>query len=105
MNNQLDKFYNMIGMGKRANLVRVGDYVCTESIQKNTSSLIIVAEDASQNTRKKFTQKCEFYQVKCIVIGEKTNLGNAVGKEAAATLTVNDEKFAAQLIKIIENIT
>lgn len=103
--NNIDKFYNMIGIGKRASIIRGGDYVCTESIQKNASSLIIIAEDAGQNTKKKFIQKCEFYEIKYIIIGEKSNLGNAVGTDETAALTVNDKKFAAQLIKIIENIT
>ena len=43
---------------------------------------MVVAAEASDNTRKKFRNMCEYYQVPFYEFGEKTELGNAIGKES-----------------------
>ena len=45
-----------------------------------------VAEDASANTKKKFSDSCKFYQVAYAEFGDKDTLGKAIGKEFAAFL-------------------
>ena len=42
---------------------------------------------------------CEYYQVPFYEFGEKTELGNAIGKEFRASLAVTDENLASALEK------
>ena len=64
--------------------------------------MVIVGEDASENTKKKFRNMCEFYQVPLFFYGTREELGHALGKELRASLAVTDEGFAKSLKKMLE---
>mgnify|MGYP000684687764 CR=1 FL=1 len=61
--------------------------------------LVLVAADASENTRKKFSNMCEFYEVPIYFIANKEELGKFCGKEFRASLAVQDENFAKAMMK------
>ena len=61
--------------------------------------LVIVAEDASDNTKKLFTDKCSFYEVPVYIFGTKESLGRAIGKDFRSSLAVCD----AGLAQAVEN--
>ncbi|PKM66284.1 MAG: hypothetical protein CVU95_11525 [Firmicutes bacterium HGW-Firmicutes-2] len=56
------------------------------------------ASDASDNTKKKFTNMCAYRQIKMITLGDKTSLGKAIGKEYRATIGIVDEGFANAIL-------
>ena len=72
----------------------------TESETKSgRAALVIVAADASDNTKKKFRNMCEFYKVPIYIYGDKDTLGNAMGKEFRASLAILDKGFAKGIQK------
>ena len=48
MNN---KFLGMLGLAKRAGKVQTGEDICSKAVKSGVSKLIIVACDASDNTK------------------------------------------------------
>ena len=70
-----------------------------DAIRKKRVSLVIVAEDASENTKKKFRNMCSFYEVPIFFFSDKESLGRAMGKEYRACLAVQDENFAKAIMK------
>ena len=58
-----------------------------------------MAGDASENTKKKFRDMCEFYEVPIYFYKDKDNLGLAMGKEFRASLAILDEGFAKEIMK------
>lgn len=75
----------------------------TESVTKSgKAALVIVAKDASDNTKKKFQNMCEFYKVPICFYGDKDTLGHAMGKEFRASLAILDEGFAKGIRKQLE---
>ena len=60
---------------------------------------MIVAEDASDNTKKKFQNMCEYYKVPIYFYEDKDTLGHAMGKQFRASLAVLDEGFAKGIRK------
>ena len=60
---------------------------------------MIVAGDASENTKKKFRDMCEFYEVPIYFYKDKDTLGHAMGKEFRASLAILDEGFAKGILK------
>ena len=54
------------------------------------AALVIVAEDASDNTKKKFRDMCKFMRFQ-LFYGDKDTLGHAMGKEFRASLAILDE--------------
>ena len=64
--------------------------------------MVLIAEDASENTKKKFRNMCDFYEVPLYVLSCKEELGKAMGKEFRASLAVQDENFAKAILKELE---
>ena len=54
---------------------------------------------ASENTKKKFRDMCEFYEVPIYFYKDKDTLGHAMGKEFRASLAILDEGFAKEITK------
>ena len=83
----------------RAGRVKSGEFASLEAIRKHTAELVIISEDASDNTKKKFSDKCSYYNVPMIFFGNKEDLGHAIGKDVRTSLAVLDEGFAKTLRK------
>ena len=50
-------------MAARAGKLVSGEFCTEREIKSRKARLVIVAEDASDNTRKKFKNMCDFYDV------------------------------------------
>ena len=64
--------------------------------------MVIVSEDASDNTVKLFHNMCDFYEVPLFRYGKKEELGHAMGKEVRASLAITDEGFAKSIRKHLD---
>ena len=64
--------------------------------------LVIIAEDASDNTKKLFADKCLFYEVPVYNYGTKEDLGRAIGKDLRSSVGVCDAGLADAIIKRLE---
>ena len=91
MNN---KFLGMLGLAKRAGKVQTGEDICSSGVSK----LIIVACDASDNTKKSITDSCKFYKTKFVEAGSKAELGKFTGADSRAVVSVNDDNFAKAIL-------
>ncbi len=60
---------------------------------------MIVSEEASNNTKKMFTNMCTYYKVPICFFGRKGELGHSMGKEMRASLAVVDEGLAKAIVK------
>ena len=56
--------------------------------------MVIVAADASENTKKNFRNMTDFYEVPMYLYGDKEILGHFIGKEFRASLAVTNEGLA-----------
>lgn len=87
---------------KGRNLVS-GEFQTLEAVREGSAMLVIIAEDASDNTRKLFTDKCKFYQVPVVCFGTKAELGRAIGKEGLrSSLGVCNAGLADAILKQLE---
>lgn len=99
MNNRI---YSMLGLAMKAGKIASGEFMTEKAVKTSLACMVIVAEDASANTKKQFKDMCTFYKVPFVVYGTKEGLGAALGKELRASLAVNDEGFAKALAQRIE---
>lgn len=83
---------------KGRNLVS-GEFQTLEAIKKGSAMLIIIAEDASDNTKKLFTDKCSFYKVPIQFFGTREALGRAIGKDFRSSLGVCEAGLADAIVK------
>lgn len=97
-----NKVLSMTGLAVRAGKVVSGEFAVENAIKEGKAWLVIVTEDASDNTKKKFRDKCSFYEVPIAVYGTKETLGHAIGKEMRASLAITDKGFAENILKHLE---
>ena len=94
-----NKVLNLLGLAARAGKIASGEFSVDKALNGKKAALIVLAEDASENTRKHFTDKAVFHQIDMIVLSTKDELGHAVGRGSRSCLSVNDSGFAAAVIK------
>lgn len=94
-----DRVLSMLGLATRSRNVVSGGFATEAAVKGGTAALVIIAEDASGNTRKKYSNMCGFYEVPCAFHGTKAVLGHSMGKEERSVLAVTDEGFADSIRK------
>jgi len=92
-----DKVLSMLGLAAKAGAIASGEFSTEKSVKEGKAFLVIVAEDASDNTKKHFRDMTTFYEVPMCVYSNKEMLGHAIGKEFRASLAVNSENFATNI--------
>lgn len=95
------KIYSFIGLAKKANRIISGE----EAVERDLRNikLLIIAEDASDNTKKKFERMCMGKNIEFRFFGEKDNLGKYVGKEQRAVIAIKEDNFARRIIYLIDS--
>ena len=102
MSLKLNKALSLISLATKAGKTASGEFCTEKEVKTGMAALVLVAEDASENTKKKFQNMCEFYEVPIYFYGDKDTLGHAMGKEFRASLAVTDPGFAKGIAKHIE---
>lgn len=101
MNNTLgkDKVLSLLGLATRSRNVVSGGFATEQAVKGDNACLVIIAEDASGNTRKKYSNMCEFYEVPYAYHGTKEVLGHSMGREERSVLAVTNKGFADSIQK------
>ena len=86
-----------LGLAARARKVESGEFCTERAVKSRRAKLVLLAEDASANTRKMFQDMCAYYHTDWIVFGEKESLGHAIGRGERASLAVTDEGLARSI--------
>ena len=109
--NKRDKALSLISLAMKAGRLASGEAMTESEVKSGRARLVIVASDASENTKKKFRDMCKFYRVPICIYGDKDTLGHAMedtlghamGKEFRASLAILDEGFADGIQKELNN--
>ena len=97
------KALSLIGLATKAGRTASGEFCTEKEVKSGHAALVIVAGDASGNTKKKFKNMCDYYHVPVCFYGDKDTLGHAMGKQFRASLVILDEGFAKGIRKHIES--
>lgn len=96
MNNILES----LGLAYKAKRILISDEIIANMKKIH---LIVLASDVSLNTRKKFLDKANFYNVELIVAFDKEQLGSALGKGEVAAVGILDEKLKSKVKSLLES--
>lgn len=88
----------------KAGKVASGEFATEKAVKSGLARLVLVAEDASDNTKKMFANMCDYYKVPLYFYGDKETLGAAIGRQYRASLALTDEGFAKAVTKEIEKM-
>lgn len=100
MNN--NKVLSMLGLAERARKLASGEFATEKAIKSCEAFLVIVAEDASDNTKKMFLNMCAYYNVPILILGKKESLGHAIGKELRSSIAVLDSGFGKAITSLVQ---
>lgn len=95
------KILGLIGLATKAGKTASGEFMTEKSIKTGKAFLVIVSEEASDNTRKMFTNMCTYYKVPLYFFASKDELGHAMGREMRASLAIVDNGFAKAVVKLM----
>ena len=96
----MNRALSMISLATKAGKTKSGEFMTEKEVKEGRAHLVIVADDASDNTKKKFQNMCDFYKVPIYFF--KDTLGHAMGKEFRASLAVTDAGFAKGIRKHLD---
>ena len=96
-----NKIYGLLGISAKAGKVISGTDIVLENISKGKIALVIVAEDASEKTKKNIKFFCEKENVDMIVFGDIFKNSKAIGKQNRAIIGVKDRNLAEAIKKQI----
>ena len=99
------KVLSAIGLAMRAGKIKSGSFQAEEAIKKNTAALVLIARDASENTKKHFRDLCSYRNIPALELSDKETLGKCIGKEERSALCVTDASFGDMIQKEICKLT
>lgn len=99
-----NKALSMLSIATKAGKTAAGEFLTEKAVKEGRAYLVVVASDASDNTKKKFRDMCNYYHVEMRVFSNKDFLGSACGKEFRASLAVNDKGLADAAVKQMDSL-
>ena len=94
-----NKVEGMIHLARKAGKLIYGSDAAARAVKSGKAFLVILSEDASDNTKKLMKNKCQSYGVTLIEMMSAGELGDKFGKSDISVLAVSDENFAKAIIK------
>lgn len=97
-----NKVYGLLGLCQKAGKLVSGEFSCETAIKKKEAYLLLLAKDASDNTRKLFKDRCSYRNIPFMEYGTKEELGQAIGKVKRASVAITDINFANKISILIK---
>lgn len=98
-----EKLIGMLHLSKKAGKLIFGSEPSANAVRGGRAHVVIMAEDASERTKKLMRNKCNSFSVPLFEIGTAQYLGEKFGKCDISVLSVSDENFAKAILKILGN--
>ena len=89
----------LIGLAMKAGKISFGADSVEEDCKKGKIHLLIIAQDASERTQKKFKEISENYNIELIIDSNIEQLSKTIGKSNKAILGIKDRNFAKSIQK------
>ena len=90
-----------MGLASKAGKVVYGADATQEAILKRKVFSIIIAEDASMNTKEKFQKIANENGITVYVYGSIEQNSKAIGKKNKAVIAIKDKNFSEAICRII----
>lgn len=92
----------MLGLCMRAGGCVFGAEQCEKAVKNGKARLIILDAVVSDNTRKHFTDMCNYRGIALISLKDEERLGRSIGKESIKVIGVIEGGFSRNILKKFE---
>lgn len=97
-----ERWASLLGLAYRAHKVISGEEAVIQAIRQRTATVVLLASDASDRTKKTVQNKCKSFQVPVIEVTDRGRLGQAIGKQERVLVAVTDKGFGSKLINLLD---
>ncbi|WP_420912369.1 YlxQ family RNA-binding protein [Mesobacillus campisalis] len=97
-----DQWMSLLGLANRARKIISGEELAVKEIRSGRAKLVLLSKDASANTHKKITDKCNSYKVPYKLVDDRYKLGQSIGKDARVVVALLDDGFARKLLTLLD---
>ncbi|AIQ30474.1 MULTISPECIES: YlxQ family RNA-binding protein [Paenibacillus] len=97
----MSKTLSYLGLAMRAGKIVTGDEAVLKAVRSSEARLVVLAGDASDNTQKKFRDKCGTYDIPLVIAFHRDELGASIGKDQRVVLAVTDKGFAEMISRTL----
>ena len=98
-----NKVYGLLGLAAKSGSVVSGGNTCERLLKGSKSQLVVLAEDASENTREKFLRLAAQKEIETRIFGTCDELGKYIGKEIRSVLIITDRSFAKRILELMDS--
>ncbi len=91
------KIQSLLSLCQRAGKIVTGEDTVEINVKKGSAFLVIIAGDASENTKNKFVNKCKYYNVPYFICYTKEELSSCIGKYNRSVYAITEVNFAEKL--------
>ncbi|WP_078806394.1 YlxQ-related RNA-binding protein [Pilibacter termitis] len=98
-----ERVLNLLGLAQRSRNLVTGEELVLEEIRRQKAKLVFIANDASENTKKKITDKSKTYEVNYNLFFSHQELSNAIGA-SRKVIAVTDKGFAKRMIELLVSV-
>lgn len=91
------KLRSMLSLCQRAGKILTGEDTVEINIKSGDALLVIIADDASENTKNKFENKCKYYNIPYYIYSTKEELSSCIGKYNRSVYAIIDKGFAEKI--------
>ena len=95
MNQQ--RIASLLGFAQKARKLVSGEVAVEQTVKSGKAKLLLVAADASENTKKSYQDMAANYRVNYHEVLSKEQIGACIGKPRRAALAITDAGFAKAL--------
>ncbi len=90
----------ILGLARRAGAIAIGTNSVLEAVRKGKAKLVLLAGDASDNTKKQLYDKASFYKIPIETLPYgMLKLGHAIGKDHTVAIAILEEGFVISYTK------
>ena len=100
---QNNRILSGLGLAQKAGCIASGEFAVEKAVKGGLACVVIVAEDASDNTKKKMRNMTNFYETPLYIYGSKDELGHCIGKEYRSMVAILQPGFAKSVMKQLDN--
>ena len=93
---------SLLSLCRRAGGLCSGGTACEDAVRCRKALLVIAGADASDNTKKRFSQKAFHYGVAYKETLTKEEIGRAIGVGETAVIAVTNGSFSGRILELIE---
>lgn len=96
-----NNYLNLLGLAQRAGKCTLGEESILKDIRSNKAKLVLLASDIGPQTKKKLTNKCNYYEVPYLIVDDRETLSDAIGKSQRVAIAILDAGFATKIKSLL----